>query len=175
MTTANRQKTRVITNTKLITLSALFAAMTFVLTAFVHIPTLKGYVHIGDAVIFLAASLLPKPYAMASAAIGASLSDALSGYWIWVPATLVIKALTAFAFSSNSQKIICKRNIIALIPALVLCVVGYGLYSGLVIYGSLGAGFIDAPANAFQSVASAAVYIILSLTIDRSGIKKKLS
>ncbi len=174
MTTVNKEKTEINVNTRLITLSAVFAAMTFALTMFVHIPTAKGYIHIGDAVIFIAASLLPKPYAMASAAIGASLSDALSGYWIWVPATFVIKALTALAFTSKKPKMLCARNFTALVPALVLCVGGYGLYSGLVIYGSLPAGFIDAPANLFQTAASAAVYIALSATLDKSGIKKKI-
>ncbi len=174
MTTVNKEKTEINVNTRLITLSAVFAAMTFALTMFVHIPTAKGYIHIGDAVIFIAASLLPKPYAMASAAIGASLSDALSGYWIWVPATFVIKALTALAFTSKKPKMLCARNFTALIPALVLCVGGYGLYSGLVIYGSLPAGFIDAPANLFQTAASAAVYISLGAAMDKSGIKKKI-
>ena len=174
MTTVNKHKAKINVNTRLITLSAVFAAMTYALTAFLHIPTAKGYIHIGDAVIFIAASLLPKPYAMASAAIGASLSDALSGYWIWMPATFVIKALTALAFTSKKPKMLCARNFTALIPALVLCVGGYGLYSGLVIYGLLPAGFIDAPANLFQTAASAAVYIALSATLDKSGIKKKL-
>lgn len=174
MTSANERRTKTAVNTRLITLSAVFAAMTFALTAFVHIPTAKGYIHIGDAVIFIAACLLPKPYAMASAAIGASLSDALSGYWIWVPATFLIKALTVVAFTSKKSKMLCKRNYIALLPALVLCVGGYGLYSGLVIYGSLPAGFIDAPANIFQTAASAAVYIALGATIDKSGMKKKI-
>ena len=111
MTTVNKHKAKINVNTRLITLSAVFAAMTYALTAFLHIPTAKGYIHIGDAVIFIAASLLPKPYAMASAAIGASLSDALSGYWIWVPATFVIKALTALAFTSKKPKMLCARCI----------------------------------------------------------------
>ena len=173
MTTVKR-RSKIHSNTRLITLSAIFAAMTYALTAFVHIPTAKGYIHIGDAVIFIAACLLPKPYAIASAAIGASLSDALSGYWIWVPATFVIKALTVLAFTSKGSKMVCKRNIIAVIPALVLCVGGYGFYSAAVIYGSLPAGFLDAPANAFQTLASAAVFISLGLTMDKAGIKKKI-
>ena len=78
MTTVRKERTNKSANVKLITLTAIFAAMTYVLTAFLHIPTAKGYIHIGDAVIFIAACILPKPYAAASAAIGASLSDALS-------------------------------------------------------------------------------------------------
>lgn len=159
----------------LITFAALFTAMIYVLTAFVHVPTAKGYIHIGDAIIFIVASLMPKPYAVFAASVGASLSDALSGYWIWVPATMLIKGLTVLAFTAKKPKMLCARNFIALVPALILCVGGYGLYSGLFIYGSLPAGFLDAPANVFQTVASAAVYIVLSLTFDKAELKKKLS
>ena len=174
LTTTGKTKTALAVNIRLLTLTAIFAAMTFAVTAFVHIPTAKGYIHIGDAVIFIAACLLPKPYAIAAAAIGGSLSDAVSGYWIWVPATLVIKGLTVLAFTAKKPKIICARNLAALLPALVLCVGGYGLYSGLVIYGSLPAGFVDAPANLFQIAASAAVFIALGMTMDKAGIKKKM-
>ena len=174
MTIAKKHKAKFGANTQLITLSAVFEALTYAMTAFIHIPTAKGYIHIGDAVVFMAASLLPKPYAMAAAAIGASFSDMLSGYWIWVPATFIIKAVTVLAFTSKKSRILCKRNFTALVPALVLCVGGYGLYSGLVIYGSLPAGFVDAPANLIQTAASAAVYIALSATLDKSGIKKRI-
>ena len=168
MTTVRKERTNKSANVKLITLTAIFAAMTYVLTAFLHIPTAKGYIHIGDAVIFIAACILPKPYAAASAAIGASLSDALSGYWIWVPATMLIKALTVLAFTSKKPNVVNVRNLTALIPALVLCVGGYGLYSGLLIYGSLPAGFIDAPANLFQTAASAVVIISMTISIKNS-------
>ena len=167
MTTVRKERTNKSANVKLITLTAIFAAMTYVLTAFLHIPTAKGYIHIGDAVIFIAACILPKPYAAASAAIGASLSDALSGYWIWVPATMLIKALTVLAFTSKKPNVVNARNLTALFPALVLCVGGY-------VYGSLPAGFIDAPANLFQTAASAAVYVAFGLTLDKSGLKKKI-
>ena len=124
MTIAKKHKAKFGANTQLITLSAVFAALTYAMTAFIHIPTAKGYIHIGDAVVFMAASLLPKPYAMAAAAIGASFSDMLSGYWIWVPATFIIKAVTVLAFTSKKSRILCKRNFTALVPALVLCVGG---------------------------------------------------
>ena len=159
---------------RLITLTAVFAALIYVLTAFLHVPTIKGYVHIGDAAVFLAAAVLPTPYAAAAGAIGAGLSDALSGYFIWVPATIVIKALTTLAFTSKGEHIINARNIAALIPALVLCVGGYGLYSGLVIYHSLAAGFADAAANTVQIAASAIVFALLGTALDRTGAVKKI-
>ena len=42
--------------------AGLFAAMTALFTATLHIPVGNGYIHCGDAVIYLAAALLPMPY-----------------------------------------------------------------------------------------------------------------
>ena len=157
---------------KKLALTGLFMAMTYVLTAYFHIPTIKGYVHVGDAIIFLASCVLPTPYAIASASIGGALADALSGYWIWVPATLLIKGLTALFFTSKKEKVICRRNLLALIPALILCVGGYGLYSGFVVYDSLVAGFADAVPNTIQTAMSSVLYIISGTALDKMNLKK---
>ena len=64
---------------QLICVTGLFAAMIYVLTAWLHIPTGAGYTHAGDGLIYLAASMLPTPYAMAAGAIGAGLADLIGG------------------------------------------------------------------------------------------------
>ena len=69
---------------QLICVTGLFAAMIYVLTAWLHIPTGAGYTHAGDGLIYLAASMLPTPYAMAAGAIGAGLADGLSGFVVWL-------------------------------------------------------------------------------------------
>ena len=51
--------------------AALFAAVITLTTAYLlHIPVPTGYVHLGDAFVYLAAPLLPAPYAVAAAANG---------------------------------------------------------------------------------------------------------
>ena len=77
-----------------ICLSALMAALIYVFTAFLHVPSATGYTHIGDAFLYLAGSILPAPFAAAAGAVGAGLSDVLSGYTAWAPWTVIIKALT---------------------------------------------------------------------------------
>lgn len=49
--------------------AAMFAALTCVLTMFIKIPIMggQGYIHPGDMVIYLAASILPLPFAAAGA------------------------------------------------------------------------------------------------------------
>ena len=86
----------------------------------------------GRRLLYLAASLLPAPYAAAAGAIGAGMADLLSGYSIWAPGTIIIKALTAFCFTNKLDKLVNKRNILGIVPALVLCVGGYYLYEAII-------------------------------------------
>ena len=153
---------------QLICVTGLFAAMIYVLTAWLHIPTGAGYTHAGDGLIYLAASMLPTPYAMAAGAIGAGLADGLSGFVVWLPGTIVIKAIT------------CVRNLLGIIPALVICVVCYSLYEGIFMAGGFSksaiiSAFGQTPAYCIQVLASSILYIVLGLAFDKAGLKKKFS
>lgn len=60
-----------------LTTTGLFAAMITIITAYIcHIPygANGGYIHFGDALIYLSAVFLPPPYALAAAAPFASLA-----------------------------------------------------------------------------------------------------
>ena len=111
----------------LLCLSAVFAAAITVTTAYLlHIPIpTGGYIHVGDAVLYLAACLLPAPYAVAAAAIGAGLADLLTAP-MWVLPTLVIKALVALLFTSRGPRLLCPRNVAAAVGAAVLSSTAYG-------------------------------------------------
>lgn len=164
---------------KLLAVSGLFAALIFVVTAYIHIPTGVGYTHPGDGLIYLAASILPLPYAVAASAIGGALADGLTGFAVWMPATIVIKAVTALFFSSRQGKIICIRNIIAIIPSLILCVAGYSLYEGIVMSESISkaavaAAFGQTPFYCVQVGLSTVLYIALGLAFDKIKIKTQL-
>ena len=163
---------------KLIALTGVFAALVYVVTM-IHIPTGNGYTHAGDGVIYLAACLLPTPYAVAASAIGGALADGLSGFAEWLPATLVIKAITALFFSSKAKKVVCLRNVLGIIPSLLLCVFGYSLYEAVFLLGNLSwstiiVAFTQFPAYTVQVTASSVLYIALGIVIDKAGIKNKL-
>ena len=155
-----------------VVMAALFAAIITVVTAYVlRIPTGNGYIHLGDSFIFLAASLLPLPYAIAAAAVGAGLADALTAP-IWVIATVIIKSLIVFPLTSKKDKIINARNLIALIPALIVTCVGYYL-ADRILFGAWGA-FAAVIPNVIQVAANAAIYVIFGLALDAAGFKKKV-
>ena len=164
---------------KLLALSGMFAAIIYVLTAYLHIPTGVGYTHAGDGMIYLAACILPTPYAVCAAAIGGALADGLSGYVIWLPATIIIKAVTALFFTNKKDKILNVRNILGIIPSGLLCIVGYSLYEGVFITKNFSkatiiAAFGQTPSYCVQIAASSILFILLALALDKIKFKKKL-
>ena len=156
--------------TKHLCLAAVMAAIIFVFTQFFHIPSHTGYTHIGDAFVYLAGALLPWPYAMAAGAVGAALADLLGGFAMWAPGSILIKALTALCFTSKKDTILCRRNLFALIPTLVLCTGGYYGYEVL-LTGNTVAPLAGIPGYIIQVLASAAVFVVLGTVLDKMHFK----
>ena len=103
------------------------AALITIMTAYIcHIPvgTNGGYIHFGDALIYLSTTLLPKPYAICAAAIGGGVADLLTAP-MWTLPTVIIKSLLVLSFTSKTEKIITKRNIFATIIAYFISTTGY--------------------------------------------------
>ena len=81
---------------RMLALTGLFAALGCVGTMILQVPSPSGgYVNLGDAVVILGAWLLGPVYGAAAGGVGPALADLLSGYAVYVPATLVIKAVMA--------------------------------------------------------------------------------
>ncbi len=154
-------------------ITGVFTALVFVVTAYLHIPTNNGYIHVGDGLIYLAACLLPWPYAIVVGAGGAFLADCLTGFAVWAPGSVIIKALTVLFFTSKEDKVINPRNSLALLPATIMCVGGYYLYESL-LYSNFVSPLAGIPASLTQSVASAIVYVAIGLAIDKIKIKSKI-
>ena len=156
---------------RLLTLAALFAAAITVMTAYMlHIPIpTGGYIHLGDALIYLAACLLPVPYAAAAAAIGAGLADLLTAP-LWVLPTLVIKAIVVLFFTSKSERFLCRRNLAAVFIAGLFSPAAYAL-AGCAMAGTMAAFVPQFLGTLIQGIGSGALFIIAALTLD--GVKLK--
>ena len=156
-----------------ITLTGLFAALITLFTAYIiHIPVgvNGGYIHLGDALIYLAAVLLPAPYAIAAGAIGGGLADLLTAP-MWAPATIIIKTLIVLPFTSKNPKILNKRNLIAPVIALLITVTGYYV-ADVILFGKEAAFLISVTSNSIQGLGSAAVFYIIGAALQKSGIKR---
>jgi uncharacterized repeat protein (TIGR04002 family) len=156
-------------------LTSLFVALIFVVTAyFPRIPTTKGYIHIGDAMIYLAASILPLPLSAVAAGLGGLLADALTGYVMWAPYTLVIKACLTLAFTSKKNGFLCRQNILASITAFPITIGGYYL-AAWIMTGSAIAPLAEVPANAVQAAGSMALYLSFAACMDKAKVRTRLA
>ena len=66
----------------------------------IPVPMTKGYIHLGDAMIYLAVLLLGKKHGSAAACLGSALGDIIGGYAFWAPFTLIIKFAMSFVAGS---------------------------------------------------------------------------
>ena len=155
---------------KLMCLAGVFTALVYVFTAYLHIPSHTGYTHVGDGFIYLAACLLPLPYAAFVGAVGALLADCLTGFAIWAPGSVIIKAVAVLFFVRKSEKIITLRNALALLPASAVCIGGYYLYEAI-ITGNFVAPLAGIPGYITQSVLSSILFVVLGLALDKIKAK----
>ena len=160
---------------KRLTFTAVLSAMITVMTAYIcHVPVglNGGYVHFGDALIYLGAALLPMPYAMAAGAIGGGLADLLTAP-MWAPATIIIKMLIVLPFSSRGGKIVTKRNIAALAAAFFISAAGYYIAEGI-LFGFTAAFWASVSGSVVQGAGSAAVFLVFGLALDNLHFKTKI-
>lgn len=172
-------------------LASMLAAITAVLTFYIKIPSHNGYIHLGDSVIYLAAVLLPAPFAMVCAGLGGMLADVLGGYTLYILPTFIIKMLITLPFSSKNDRMITKRNIVALPIASLITTAGYYIaeavlvslsatgsseqfFSYLLSPAPWTASLYTIPGNIMQAVGSALIFIPLAIALDKIKIKSKI-
>ena len=153
--------------------AAVFAAMIFALTRF--IPRGAGYLHFGDAMIYIVASTLGGPWALLASALGAAIADLSSGNAaVYAPISAIVKVLIALPFvfvNKKSEKILTPLTICLTIPSGVITVLGY--YLGDLIVNKAYA-VADIPMNIVQAVGSAIIFVVISAAFDAAKLKKKL-
>ena len=93
-----------------ITVTAAMAALVFLGTYIIKIPTISGYVHLGDCMIILTVALFGMKKGAVAGAIGGGLSDFIGGYFYWVVPTLLIKCMWALVMGLIMHKILKDRK-----------------------------------------------------------------
>lgn len=175
-----RTRTRGTNGPERLVMAALLAAMTCVATMVLTVPSpTGGYMNLGDAVVLLGAFLLGPVGGAAAGGIGAALADLLAGYALYVPATLVIKALMALAAGLLWR--LARHRLPRLGLGLVLCgaaaetimVAGYWLYDGFLMHSLTGAA-AGIPSNLVQAVFGIAAGTLLTAALRRVPAVKRL-
>ena len=154
-------------------ISGVFTAMIFVLTMFVKFPVASGYVHFGDALVYICASLLG-PWGIVAGAIGEGLADVAGGFAAYFPATVVVKALITLPFSlfnAKSEKLLSVKSGLFTLLSGAITVLGYFI-ADLIIDKSYA--IVDIPGNAIQALGSAIIFVIIAAAFDKSKVKNKI-
>ena len=157
-----------------LTMTGLMAALITIMIAYIcHIPVgvNGGYIHFGDALIYLAAVLFPRPYALAAAAIGGGLADLLTAP-MWTPATVIIKMLIVLPFCNKSIKIVTPRNVFATVLAYFISGLSYFL-AEYILFGTWSVLLVSMWGSIIQSGGSAIFFIIFGCALDKVHIKKR--
>ena len=161
--------------TKLIVFTSLFSAIVCLTTFIIKIPTMNGYIHIGDSMIYIASNILPFPFGMIAGGIGGAFSDMLGGYWIYVIPTFIVKNLNGLCFyilKTRKYKIISIRGVIAGLLSSLVTVVGYFFVNALIF--DFKYAIVATPAEITQGVGAFIVFVIVGLALDRSEIVKRI-
>lgn len=157
---------------KMMVMTALFVALSYVATTVLMIPSpTGGYVNLGDAVVLLGAYLLGPVWGAVAGGAGPALADLLGGYGVYVPATLVIKALMAVSAALLYQAL-GRKNWALLISGCAaegIMVAGYCLFDG-VLAGNLSVGLTGIPANLMQGVFGLAASTLLTVALKKNAL-----
>lgn len=168
---------------------SLMAAITYIATAVINIPSgviIKGVVHLGDSIVFLAAILLGKKKGFLSAAIGMSIFDLFSPYAIWAPFTFVIKGVMAYiaatiAYRKDYGGNNIFNNVFAFILGGIWMIGAYYLAGAMIMHFVTKIAFTQAfvlsaaeiPGNIAQVVAGMTLAIPLGKVLKKANVVKK--
>ena len=161
----------------LLSITALFVALTYVFTAFVNIrlpiAANGGLIHLGNVPLFIAAILFGRKVGAIAGGVGMALFDLLSGWTLWAPFTLVIVGLMGYVtglIAENKQKL--GWYVIAFAIVCAIKVVGYYI-AETIIYQNIFVPISSIPGNILQ-VAIAAVIVSVIIIPLRKAVSKTI-
>lgn len=168
-------------------LTGLMAALVMAATSFfkIPVPATNGYVHLGDAFVFLSVLILGRRNGTLAAATGSGLADLIGGYAHWVPWTFAIKGLMAFAFgtilivinkrtgNAGSSETEMQRSTglltaSAMALSSLIMIAGY-FTAQRIIYGNFAAPLAALPGNIAQAAAGVLIAELASTALRKTA------
>lgn len=170
-----REKT--VMDLKRIVRIAMMAALIFAGTYTFKIPIAitGGYTHLGDCAIFVGVMLLGRKDGALAAALGAALSDLLSGAMLWVLPTFIIKGIMALIMGLAVEKLMPEHRygwLIGEVLGGVCQIVGYQLVKIVLI--SPAAAIATIPTITMQTIAGIVIASVVITIMQSSNLIERL-
>ena len=145
--------------TRELVLIGLMIALVYLAGSIIRIPSVGGFVHIGDCMVFLSVVVLGKKKGAVASSFGMLLVDVLGGYYLWAPFTFIIKGTMAYIAGYILDIMEDKANdtvryLTAFIISGIFMVVGY-FFADIII-----AGFLTDKIGLIQGIAYSAKDIV---------------
>lgn len=169
-----KKKYKVNPTTVKVTQAGLFTAVIFVFTMFVKIPVYTGYVHLGDAFIYLYAAMGGGVWALLAGSLGAALADLAGGFGAYAIPTVIIKALVALPFvlaARHQEKILNLWTGLMNIVAAIISTGGYFI-ANYILFRDMAVASI--PFTILQAAGSTVVFLLAAAALDRAGMKQRM-
>lgn len=149
--------------------SGVMAAFVCVATIIVQIPNppTRGYINIGDAMIFVSALTFGMAVGGFAGGVGSALADILSGYSYFAPITLVVKGLEGLIAGAISNGKSWRRDLLAVVTGGSEMILGYFVSEAFLMGFGVVAALTEVPGNIFQIVAGALIGIPVSSIIRK--------
>lgn len=145
-------------------------ALVAVFTLAVRIPSIHGYVNFGDIMIFVIAAILGKKFGFVAGGLGSALADIIGAYFIFAPATFVIKGVEGLLLAILYEKI-SNKNLGTLIAGIIAAsemVLGYFVYEYFMF------GYAAAAGSVFGNVMQGSISLIIAapiiIAVKKTGI-----
>ena len=164
-------------NIKKLVLAALMAALTYVATSIVQIPSpMQGFVNLGDCIVLLSGWILGPWWGAAAGGIGSMLVDLLGGYGHYAPGTLIIKGCMALvaALIVKAMKESKASYVISAVVSEAIMVLGYFGYASLLLGKGWGAA-ASIPGNLVPGAMGMVIGLVLLVVLKRSKALEQLA
>ncbi|MCX7951133.1 MAG: ECF transporter S component [Clostridiales bacterium] len=149
---------------------AVASALVTVFTLVVRIPSINGYVNFGDIMIFVVAAMLGKKFGFVAGAFGSALADIIASYFIYAPATFLIKGVEGLLFAVVYEKL-KNQNYGLLVAGIIAAsemILGYFVYEYFVY------GYAAAVGSVFGNVMQGSISLLVAapiiIAVKKTGI-----
>jgi uncharacterized membrane protein len=153
---------------RLLAVTAVMTAITFVLTRAVQVPTpVVGYIHLGDVGVFFSAFAFGPWVGAVAGGLGTALADLTSPYAQWAIFSLLIHGAQGWfaGWASHRWQGVAGLLLATLVGGAIV-VAGY-LLAGTILVG-FGAAVTEVPLNVVQVAAGAIVSVPLFTAVRQA-------
>ena len=151
------------------------AALVFLATYFIKVPSINGYAHLGDCMILIGVLVLGRKQGAYAGAIGAGLADLIGGYMQWVIPTLIIKFLMAQIMGAAVEHIWRHRTYGWLFGAILGGIWQIIAYTAVkILYYGFATAMVMTPGLLIQTAVGIILTAVFVSVLHASGLLKKV-